>query len=171
MLPAAAGMPTAESVASPGRIPADVEREDRVLAGLTLRQLAILVVVGLVLYAAYAATRTVVPPLAFALAVAAPVTVASALVVLNSRDGLSLDRLLLAALCFCGTRLSGHANSSLSGRTRVASTKRAKTWNTTAWVASDTMPDATSIGCAAGHPGQVRSSAAIQLGRWWTEKS
>lgn len=79
------------------RIPADVEREDRVLAGLTARQLAILAVTGLVLYAAYAATRELVPAAAFLL-VAAPVAVAAGLLALGSRDGVSLDRLMLAAL-------------------------------------------------------------------------
>jgi hypothetical protein len=83
--------------AQPVRIPADVEREDRVLAGLTARQLAILSVTGLVLYGLYAATRLLLPAAAF-LAVAVPVAAAAAVVALGSRDGLSLDRLLLAAL-------------------------------------------------------------------------
>ena len=42
------------------RIPADVEREDRILAGLTARQLAILAVPAVVLWVAYEATRRVV---------------------------------------------------------------------------------------------------------------
>lgn len=78
------------------RIPADVEREDRVLVNLTAHQLAILTVTGLVLYAAFAATRTVLPLAVFAVA-AVPVAVAAAVVTLGSRDGLSLDRLLVAA--------------------------------------------------------------------------
>ncbi len=43
------------------RIPADVERPDRLLAGLTARQLAILAVAGVVLWAGYAATRHLRP--------------------------------------------------------------------------------------------------------------
>lgn len=85
------------AVSEPVRIPADVEREDRVLAGLTARQLAILAVTGLVLYAAYAATRDLLPAAGF-LVVAAPVAVAAGLLALGSRDGVSLDRLMLAAL-------------------------------------------------------------------------
>jgi len=54
-------------------------------------------VTGLVLYAAHAATRQVVPAAAF-LVVATPVAVAAGLLALGSRDGVSLDRLALAAL-------------------------------------------------------------------------
>ena len=48
------------------RVPADVERPDRILAGLTARQLAILATSGVALWAAYLATRHVVPVAAFA---------------------------------------------------------------------------------------------------------
>ena len=83
--------------ATPVRIPADVEREDRVLANLTARQLAILTVTGLLLYGAFAVTRTVLPVAVFAV-LAVPVAVAAAIVALGTRDGLSLDRLLVAAV-------------------------------------------------------------------------
>lgn len=83
--------------ATPVRIPADVEREDRVLANLTARQLAILTVTGLLLYGAFAVTRTVLPMAVFAV-LAVPVAVAAVIVTLGTRDGLSLDRLLVAAL-------------------------------------------------------------------------
>ncbi len=73
------------------RIPADVDRPDRVLANLTARQVAILAVIGALLYAGYAGTRTVVPPVVFAIG-AVPVAVVSGVLVLGSRDGLSLDR-------------------------------------------------------------------------------
>lgn len=79
------------------RIPADVDREDRVLANLTARQVAILATVGAVLYACYAATRTVLPPVVF-LAAALPVIIGTGVLVLGTRDGLSLDRLLAAAI-------------------------------------------------------------------------
>lgn len=79
------------------RIPADVDREDRVLADLTARQLAILTVVGAVLYGLWTVTRTVVPLPVF-LIVAVPVGVTAAVLALGQRDGMSLDRLLLAAI-------------------------------------------------------------------------
>ncbi|WP_050514766.1 PrgI family protein [Streptomyces rimosus] len=81
----------------PVRIPADVDREDTVWQGLTARQLLILAVTGLALYAVWSATRTVLPLAAFA-TLALPVAAATAALVLGRRDGLPLDRLLLAAL-------------------------------------------------------------------------
>src|ERR1700761_8666082 len=88
---------TSPEVSRPVRIPADVEREDRVLANLTARQVAILAVAGLVLYAVYAATRLVVPLAVFGV-VALPLVVVVAVLVLGVRDGMSLDRFALAAL-------------------------------------------------------------------------
>ncbi len=90
-------IPMSPAVSEPVRIPADVERADRVLAGLTARQLAILAVTGLLLYAVHAATRDLIPAAGF-LVVATPVSVAAGLLALGSRDGVSLDRLVLAAL-------------------------------------------------------------------------
>ncbi len=78
------------------RIPA-VEVEDKILAGLTARQAAILAATGVVLWLAFLATRALVPPAAF-LGAAAPAAAVAVAVVLGKRDGLSLDRLLLAAL-------------------------------------------------------------------------
>ncbi|MGH3720560.1 MAG: PrgI family protein [Pseudonocardiaceae bacterium] len=79
------------------RIPADVDRPDRILAGLTARQLLVLSVTGIVLYAAWTATRGVVPLPVFLLG-AIPVGVIAAVLVLGQRDGISLDRLTLAAI-------------------------------------------------------------------------
>lgn len=79
------------------RIPADVDRDDRILANLTARQVLILAGTGLVLYGLWSLTRSVVPAAAF-LAVATPVGAAVAALVLVQRDGLSLDRLLVAAV-------------------------------------------------------------------------
>ncbi|MGH3620928.1 MAG: PrgI family protein, partial [Sciscionella sp.] len=70
---------------------------DRVLGPLTARQLGILAVTGLVLYAAWTATRAVLPIPVF-LALAIPVGTAAAILALGQRDGISLDRLLLAAI-------------------------------------------------------------------------
>lgn len=78
------------------RIPADVEREDRLLANLTARQLAILGIGGMVLWAAYAATRHLVPVAVFA-AVAAPFAAVATLLALGRVGGISADRLFLAA--------------------------------------------------------------------------
>ena len=79
------------------RIPADVDREDRVLANLTARQLLILAVTAIVLYGAWSATRAFLPLPVFAVA-AVPVGVAAAALALGQRDGISLDRLALAAV-------------------------------------------------------------------------
>jgi hypothetical protein len=79
------------------RIPANVDQPDKLIAGLTGRQLAILSITALVLYAAWSATRTVVPTLAF-LVIAAPIGATAAILALGQRDGLSLDRLVLAAI-------------------------------------------------------------------------
>ncbi|UOX88419.1 PrgI family protein [Amycolatopsis sp. FBCC-B4732] len=81
----------------PVRIPADVDRPDRVLGPLTSRQLAILGITGLLLYALYGATRSVLP-LPLFLLVAVPLGLAVTVVALGRRDGVALDRLLLAAL-------------------------------------------------------------------------
>jgi PrgI family protein len=79
------------------RIPADVDREDRLLGDLTARQVAILAVTGVVVWLAWLATRRLVPPAVFAGA-AAPIALAAVLLALGRRDGLSLDRLALAAV-------------------------------------------------------------------------
>jgi hypothetical protein len=81
----------------PVRIPADVDREDRLLADLTARQVAILAGTGVVLWLAFMATRHLVASAVFAGA-AAPFALAAVVVALGRRDGLSLDRLLAAAL-------------------------------------------------------------------------
>jgi hypothetical protein len=84
-------------VTSPVRIPADVDMADKVIGPLTARQLAILAVTGLVLYAGWTTTRAFVPLLVF-LAVAIPVGVSAAVIALGQRDGISMDRLLVAAI-------------------------------------------------------------------------
>jgi len=86
-----------ETGPEPVRIPADVDREDRVLADLTARQAAILAAAAVVLWLGFTATRHLVPPAAFA-AAAAPVAVGAVLLALGRRDGLSLDRWLAAGL-------------------------------------------------------------------------
>ncbi|MDN2497033.1 PrgI family protein, partial [Nocardia nova] len=81
----------------PVRIPADVERRDRLIGPFTARQLAILAATALLLYLAWMATRTVLAPLAF-LAVAAPIATVVTVAISTTRDGLSGDQLLIAAI-------------------------------------------------------------------------
>ena len=79
------------------RIPADVDRPDTVLAGLTARQLAILAIAAVAIWAGYVTTRAVLPLAIFA-GLAAPVALAAGALALGRRDGLSADRWVLAAL-------------------------------------------------------------------------
>ncbi len=78
------------------RIPADVDRPDKLLAGLTARQLAILAVAAVALWAGYAATRHLVPPAAYG-AVAVPFAAVAALLALGRVEGIPADRWVLAA--------------------------------------------------------------------------
>jgi len=84
-------------VSDPVRIPADVDLPDRVIGPLTARQVAILAVTGLVLYATWTLTRAVVPVAVF-VAVAIPFSASAAVLALGQREGISLDRMLLAAI-------------------------------------------------------------------------
>lgn len=87
---------TARETRTRVRIPADVERPDRLLANLTARQLAILSVAGVILWVAYEATRHVVPLAVFA-AGACPFGALSLLLSLGHIEGLPADRLVVAA--------------------------------------------------------------------------
>ncbi|MDA8184956.1 MAG: PrgI family protein [Actinomycetota bacterium] len=78
------------------RIPADVERPDRLLANLTARQLAILGVAGVVLWATYTATRHVVPAAVF-LALACPIGATATLLAIGRVEGQPADRFIVAA--------------------------------------------------------------------------
>jgi hypothetical protein len=86
----------AYDVTDPVPIPGDVEMPDKVLAGLTARQVAIAATAAAVLWLGWMAARHVMPLPAFA-ALAAPVALAAIALVVVERDGLPLDRLLLAA--------------------------------------------------------------------------
>lgn len=79
------------------RIPADISRPDRLLGPFTARQSAILAVAALVLYGGWWATRPAMAPLAYA-ALMVPIAGAVAALALGRREGISLDRFLLAAL-------------------------------------------------------------------------
>jgi hypothetical protein len=79
------------------RIPADVEKADKIAFGLTARQLVILTVTALVLYAAWTAVATTVYPAVF-LAASLPVAGAAFFLAVGRRDGVPLDVWLLAGL-------------------------------------------------------------------------
>ena len=83
-------------LADPVPIPADVEQPDKVLAGLTVRQVAIGAVAAALIWTGWLAARHVMPLPAYAV-LAAPVGLAATALVLVQRDGLPLDRLVLAA--------------------------------------------------------------------------
>jgi PrgI family protein len=83
-------------VSDPVPIPADIEIPDKILAGLTARQVAIAAVAAVIIWAGWVAARHVMPLPAFA-ALAAPAALAATALVIGERDGLSLDRLLAAA--------------------------------------------------------------------------
>ncbi|MEV6820955.1 PrgI family protein [Nocardiopsis dassonvillei] len=80
-------------------MPADVEREDKILAGLTARQLVIIGLPGIGVWAAYSMLGHLVSPIVVVV-VAVPVMGAAVAAALVQRDGLSLDRLMLAAFRF-----------------------------------------------------------------------
>ncbi|WP_203933975.1 PrgI family protein [Virgisporangium ochraceum] len=79
------------------KVPGDVERKDQLLWSFTARQLVILSVTGLVLYAVWSALAPTVSPLVL-LAATMPVAAASFVVAVGRRDGVSLDAWLLAAI-------------------------------------------------------------------------
>lgn len=72
------------------RVHADVERKDALLFGLTFRQLVILSVTGLVLYAAWSALAPVLPPPVL-LAASIPIAGAAFALAIGRRDGIPLD--------------------------------------------------------------------------------
>ncbi len=84
-----------DDISDPVPIPADIDRPDKILAGLTARQAAIAATAAVIIWAAFEGTRHVLPLPAFAV-LAAPAALAAAALVIGERDGLSLDRLLAA---------------------------------------------------------------------------
>ena len=78
------------------RIPADFERPDKLMAGLTARQLAILAVAAVILWAGYAATRHLVPVAADG-ALAVPIGAVAVTLALAKMEGTAADRWVAAA--------------------------------------------------------------------------
>src|SRR4051812_4036306 len=85
------------SVEVRARIPADVTAPDRVLFGLTARQVAILTAVAAPAYLAWRALQGQVPDLVL-IAAGAPVTAIAVALAIGRRDGVGLDTWLLAAV-------------------------------------------------------------------------
>lgn len=78
------------------RVPADVDRPDKIVFGLTARQAAIAATVGVALWGLFHATSGLVPPVVFAVA-ALPVAGATLGLLLVRHDGLGLDEWLAHA--------------------------------------------------------------------------
>ena len=78
------------------RIPADVERPDKLLAGLAARQLAILGVAAVILWAGYAATRHLLPAAVYG-TFAVPAGAGAAMVALGRFEGVPADQWVTAA--------------------------------------------------------------------------
>src|SRR3989440_10435898 len=79
------------------RIPADVEKKDAILFGFTFRQVVILTIAGLIIYAAWTALARVVHPLAFLMATI-PVAGFAFVLAVGRRDGISLEAWLAHAI-------------------------------------------------------------------------
>nr|WP_086780734.1 PrgI family protein [Crossiella equi] len=133
---------------SPVRIPADVDMADKVIGPLTARQLAILAVTGLVLYAGWTTTRAVVPLPVF-LALAIPIGVSAAVIALGQRDGISMDRLLVAAI-----------RQRMGPRHRVAAPEGVRP--APEWLTAQTAATSTSrTGTGKGRSAKAKSKAAV----------
>src|SRR2546423_11425919 len=79
------------------RVPANVERKDSILYGFTFRQVVILTIAGLIIYAAWTALARVVHPLAFLMATI-PVAGFAFVLAVGRRDGISLEAWLAHAI-------------------------------------------------------------------------
>jgi len=79
------------------RIPADVDTPDKIVYGLTARQLAILAVAGLLGYGLYRSIGPLLPPPVL-VAVFIPLAGVAAVLALGRRDGLCMEAWLLSAI-------------------------------------------------------------------------
>ncbi|MFF7250465.1 PrgI family protein [Embleya sp. NPDC008237] len=79
------------------RIPADIEKDDKLLGPLTARQIVIFAVATAALWGGHLATRAWLAPLVY-VALVAPTALLLVAVVLGQRDGVSLDAWLRAGL-------------------------------------------------------------------------
>lgn len=81
------------------RLPANVEMPDRIVAGLTARQLAIIAGDGLLIWLLYVAVGRSLRPAIFSV-MALPLAAAGALLIAKTPDGIGFDRLLVLAARF-----------------------------------------------------------------------
>jgi hypothetical protein len=79
-------------------IPADVEAPDKIIYGLTARQVAILATAGILAYWLWKTLWAIPVPLPAAVAAIIPIMGTATALALGRRDGLSLDRWFLAAI-------------------------------------------------------------------------
>lgn len=104
----------------PARIPSDINRPDKILGPFTARQVAILATTAGALYLTWTLLHTVIVLPVFLIA-ATPFAALGFLLAVGQRDGLSLDRLLLAAIRHrlthrpSGRRAHSAADHQLSG--------------------------------------------------------
>jgi hypothetical protein len=96
------------------RIPADVDTPDKIVYGLTARQLAILAVAGVIGYGVFKAVGHLLPAPVL-IAVLTPLAGAAIVLALGRRDGLSMDAWLLAAIRH--TRHPRHLAPAPAGKT------------------------------------------------------
>ena len=82
---------------SPVRIPANIELPDKILAGLTARQLLILTAAAAVAYLGWWASRGWMP-VPVLVGLVAPVVLAALGLAIGHRDGLAMDAFVLAAI-------------------------------------------------------------------------
>jgi hypothetical protein len=87
-----------DAVVPRAAIPADVEAPDKLIYGLTTRQVAILATAAILAYGLWKALWKIHVPLPVAVAAIIPIMGAATALALGRRDGLSLDRWFLAAL-------------------------------------------------------------------------
>jgi PrgI family protein len=85
------------------RIPADIDREDPLVFGLSARQLCILAAAAAVAWLLYGLARAVAP-VPVATAAAMPVVAAGVVLALGQRDGMRGDRFTLALLRYLRSR-------------------------------------------------------------------
>ena len=86
-------------MSAPVKIPADLEHPDKVLAGLTARQVLILASTAVLVYTGWLVTRTVLPLLVYLL-LAAPGAIGGAVLAFARRNGIGMDRHAAAAAAY-----------------------------------------------------------------------
>jgi hypothetical protein len=90
-------MRSGPDVSPRARIPADIDTPDKIVYGLTARQLAILSIAGMIGYGLYKTAGPLLPGPVF-IGLLVPVAGTAVVLALGRRDGLPLDRWLLAAI-------------------------------------------------------------------------